>query len=76
VRVVVAGEQQIPNVIVPVPARTGVRIDVNELRAIVRMRHRQTEFFGGLAHRRSGRLFTRIDVPTWLQPDAETLVDV
>lgn len=65
-RVVVASEQQVPHVIVPVPARTRVHIEVNELRPIVRMRHRETEFFGGLAHRRSGRIFAYVDVPTWL----------
>lgn len=75
-RIIVAGEQHIPQVKVPVPARPGVHVDMDELRAVVRVRDCETELFLRLAHCRIGGVFSLVDVPAWLQPQAEPLVHV
>ena len=76
VRIVVAREQEIPHVVVPMPAGPRVHINMNQLRTIVRMRDGEAKFFMRFAHRSHSGFFSGIDMPTGLQPQAKSFVQV
>jgi len=75
-RIIITSQQEIPQVEVAMPARAGMHIDVDQLRPVMRMRHRKPEFLVRLAYRRYSRIFTVVDVPARLQPQTQSLVDV
>jgi hypothetical protein len=70
----IASDQQIPHVIVAMPAWPGMHIHMDELRAASRVRHCHAQLFDCLAHCGLRWMFAGIDVPTWLQPQSKSLV--